>query len=107
MHIEGLGQRACKNVMGAGRAAVQTNCQHPLGVQPWGNYLFAQSKDTRNEGTCECNLVYIEVPRQNVMHLPQFSLILDSLHDQRHIQCRIGLCVSLLLYPVALQDSGD
>ena len=59
--------------MGAGRAAVQVNCQHPQGVQPWGNYLFAQSRDTRNEGTCRFRHVYEDTPRDKVTYLLQLS----------------------------------
>lgn len=28
----------------------EPSLQHPNGVQPWGNYLFAQGRDTRNQG---------------------------------------------------------
>ena len=42
--------RAAAN-MGGKRAAAGNGLQHPQGVQPWGNYLFAQGRDTRNEGT--------------------------------------------------------
>jgi hypothetical protein len=36
--------------MGASKAPVSQATQHPHNVQPWGNYLFAQGKDTRNAG---------------------------------------------------------
>lgn len=36
--------------MGVAGGAGTPSLQHPNGVQPWGNYLFAQGKDTRNEG---------------------------------------------------------
>jgi len=36
--------------MGASKAPAPHATQHPHNVQPWGNYLFAQGKDTRNAG---------------------------------------------------------
>lgn len=36
--------------MGIAKHAGAQTLQHPAGVQPWGNYLFAQGKDVRNEG---------------------------------------------------------
>ena len=42
--------RTDKLSMGGKRAATVEGLQHPQGVQPWGNYLFTQGRDTRNEG---------------------------------------------------------
>lgn len=36
--------------MGGKRASVEEELEHPQGVQPWGNYLFTQGRDTRSEG---------------------------------------------------------
>ena len=36
--------------MGASKDPAPNATQHPHNVQPWGNYLFAQGKDTRNAG---------------------------------------------------------
>lgn len=41
--------------MGGTRASVEKGLQHPQGVQPWGNYLFTQGRDTRNEGAFRLN----------------------------------------------------
>lgn len=60
--------------MGGTRAAVEGALHHPQGVQPWGNYLFAQGRDTRNEGGF-CSLMGT---------LPYKTTTLSTIHHHMH-----------------------
>ncbi|KAL3149040.1 hypothetical protein ABBQ32_001885 [Trebouxia sp. C0010 RCD-2024] len=60
--------------MGGTRAAVEGALHHPQGVQPWGNYLFAQGRDTRNEGLGRLRVLDDELLVQVLGLLPAEAL---------------------------------
>ncbi|DBA74434.1 TPA: hypothetical protein ACH3X1_011187 [Trebouxia sp. C0004] len=60
--------------MGSPKAPVSQATQHPHNVQPWGNYLFAQGKDTRNAGLGRLRALDDEFLMQVLALLPAETL---------------------------------